>query len=130
MQNEEYQSEQFIVALNIIPTPTPIRTRPRVVVPFDKAPIVAYIESLWGARAQQAIAVFNCESGLNPNAFNPETASKLKGITKFSSYGVAQINAAFDERLYDYKFNLDVAYQMYLNRGWRPWTCARKLGII
>lgn len=74
-----------------------------------------------------ALAIANCESGYNPRAFNPETASKLKGITTYSSYGVFQLNRAYDERYYDYKYNIAQAFELYLRRGWQPWTCYKNL---
>jgi hypothetical protein len=70
-----------------------------------------------------AIAIAKCESGLNPKAFNPETSSKLKGITTYSSYGIFQLNRPYDERLYDYKYNISLAYELYQRRSWQPWTC-------
>lgn len=73
-----------------------------------------------------AIAIAKCESGLNPKAFNPEINAKELGITNHGSYGVFQLNRTYDERLYDYRFNIAEAYKLYQKRFWQPWTCFSK----
>jgi hypothetical protein len=74
-----------------------------------------------------AIAIAICESRLNPYAYNPETLAKQRGITIYGSYGIFQLNRAFSTGLYDYKYNISEAYQLYLRRGFQPWTCYQKL---
>ena len=88
---------------------------------------------------EHALLIFNCESNLIADRFNPETESKRKGLTKYSSCGVAQINSPLcvgangkcvDNPLCDYKYNIDVAYEMWTRRGWQPWiNCSARYKI-
>jgi hypothetical protein len=72
-----------------------------------------------------AIRVFTCESGLE-STYNPS-----------GSYGIAQIQwswhrdklmsvAGSDDPnlLFDPAINLAVAWMIYSDQGWGPWTCA------
>lgn len=94
--------------------------------PRNTDEIQAYIKGLWKEEAEEAIAVFTCESGLRPDAINWGDAK----ITGKPSMGIAQLNRPYDEKYFDWKYNLDTAYrEFYLTRGWQPWTCATKLGI-
>lgn len=73
-----------------------------------------------------------CESGLYPRAFNPETKAKELGITKWSSCGIFQVNSpeCFKEEsvLYNYKYNIEKAYEKYLSQGLGAWkNCQEKL---
>lgn len=95
----------------------------RIIQKEDKAAIIEYIRSFdWNDTI--AIQVATCESGLDPKALNLETRAKELGITKYSSYGIFQENRPYDERYFDWKYNIDVAYkEFYLKRGWKPWSC-------
>lgn len=72
-----------------------------------------------------ALRVFGCESGLTADAYNSG-----------GSYGVAQIQwywhreklravAGSDNPslLFDPNINLDVAWIIYADQGWGPWSC-------
>ena len=65
-------------------------------------------------------AIFLAESGLNPNAYNPEWHKNCQG-----SIGVAQVACIhYPENptaLYDYKFNIEIAYNLYSKYGWKIW---------
>lgn len=65
-----------------------------------------------------AAAVFYFES-----AGGKTDAHKVDSIER--SYGLAQVNTNFwhysPEQLYDPLFNLQVAYQIYQQQGWRAW---------
>lgn len=83
---------------------------------------------------EHALLIARCESGLNPYAFNPETEPKRKGLTRYSSCGIFQINSPIctqaDNVLYDYKYNIDTAYKMWQTRFWQPWiNCSAKYNI-
>lgn len=73
------------------------------------------------------IAIATCESGLNPKAINWGDMN----ITKVGpSQGIFQINAPYNEMLFDWRYNVNVAYKdFYLKRHFQPWSCARILGI-
>jgi hypothetical protein len=70
-----------------------------------------------------ALKIMACESGGNPNA-----------VSRTNDYGLFQINHGlqnYGTKIYDPDFNVALAYNhFYVNRGWQPWSCARKLGII
>ena len=73
------------------------------------------------------IRIATCESGLNQNAINWGDAK----ITGMPSMGVFQINRPYDEKYFDWKYNIDVAYnEFYLTRGFKPWSCAKIIGIL
>ena len=99
-----------------------------------KEEISKYIKEVFGLAYPEAIAIFTCESGLNPYAYNPETKAKERGITRYSSCGVAQLNSSECKPdgsiLFDYKTNIERAYEMYQARQWKPWyNCSKKLGL-
>lgn len=76
-----------------------------------------------------------CESSYNPRAVNSEIQAKEKGITKFSSCGLFQINSVECTKdyniLFDFKYNILRAYKLYLQNGYYPWyNCSKKLGLI
>lgn len=92
------------------------------------------IRELWGVDADKMIRIINCESNWNVYAYNPETEAKRLGITKFSSCGLAQINSVEcqpnESPLYDWKYNLDRAFEKYQERGFQPWkVCSRKENV-
>lgn len=77
-----------------------------------------------------AVAIAKCESGLNPNAYNP---TNTNGTT---DGGLFQINSAHDSRLNKLgldKFNpvdaTKYARILYDEQGWHPWTCAKKIAM-
>lgn len=72
-----------------------------------------------------AIKIFSCESGLRANA-------QGKNKNGSTDTGIAQINSVHsipETYLKNEKINILVAKQIYDRQGWRPWVCARKLGI-
>lgn len=81
-----------------------------------------YVRRLWGKNADTMIKIIQCESNFNPKAINWNDAK----ITGMPSQGVAQINAPYNERLFDWKYNLDVAFEMYQRRSFQPWSCFTK----
>ena len=71
----------------------------------------------------KAIMVARCESTMNPNAYAA------------GNYGLMQINRIHAPRFadgdptlfYDPAFNIEVAHQLYMERGWQPWGfCGRQ----
>jgi hypothetical protein len=63
-----------------------------------------------------AMAVMRAESGCNPMAAN----WKDKHSTCMGSFGLFQI-ACFDGQVYDPARNIQIAWQKYQARGWKPW---------
>ena len=78
---------------------------------------------------EQAIRVARCESTLRPDAISPGGGN----------WGLFQINTVHRPRVEAMGHpwqnmltplaNADVASVIWAEQGWRPWTCARKLGI-
>jgi soluble lytic murein transglycosylase-like protein len=70
-----------------------------------------------------ALSIMACESGGNPNA-----------VSHTNDHGLFQINGglqAYGEKIYNPEFNIKLAYtNYYATRGWQPWVCASKLGIL
>ena len=68
----------------------------------------------------RAVAIAKAESGLNPNAFNPE---KHKGCV--GSIGIMQIACVHHKEapneLTDVALNLMIARRIYEESGWNPW---------
>jgi len=91
-----------------------------------KTEIEAYIRATFKQDGQIMVAIAKCESGLRPEAVNWGDAK----ITGLPSQGIFQINAPYNEALFDWKYNVDVAYKdFYLKRGIQPWSCAKILGF-
>jgi len=67
-----------------------------------------------------AVAIAKAESGLNANAYNPESHINCDG-----SIGVMQIacvhNRHDPEALKNVEYNLKVARKIYDAEGWKPW---------
>jgi len=83
---------------------------------------------------EQALAVMKCESGGRADARGDgHLTYTLNGVEYGASYGLMQIRSLpgrpSPSKLVDPQFNLDYAYGMWKSQGWRPWTCARNLGI-
>lgn len=69
--------------------------------------------------ATRALACFISESGLNPQAYNFNTNGT-------GDYSIAQVNSIHVQRfgsdfMYDWKKNIDTAYQIYKERGFSAW---------
>ena len=70
-----------------------------------------------------ALAVAKAESNLNPNAYNPEAHRGCSG-----SYSVMQVacihyekRGIYGEERFDPKVNIQIAYEIYSEQGWKPW---------
>ena len=91
----------------------------------EKEQIVNYIYDRFGKDAPDALKVFKCESGLRPDAMNTNW-SKTPGVASSYDYGVAQINTVHNvdkSFLLDWHTNIDVAYKIFSEQSWTPWTC-------
>ena len=82
-------------------------------------------------QVQNALKVIQGESGGNPQAVGDNYP--IKGEIR-PSYGLFQIrtfpNRPSPEQLMDPEQNVAYAAQLYKNQGWKPWTAARKLGLV
>lgn len=89
-----------------------------------------YIRSLWGDETERAFAIVYCESGW-----------KTAVISRTGDVGLFQINLAAHwskiegttraekiKALQDWKYNVDFAFKLWSEQGWRPWVCSRLKG--
>ncbi len=78
------------------------------------------------AMNQKAVAVARCESGLDPNAYNPNGG--YYGLFQLSRYwheGLANSMGYQWSQINDPYVNARVARQVYNQAGgWGPWSCA------
>lgn len=94
----------------------------------DPANVKALIRQTFPEDAAKAIAIAHCESGLRPNAYNPDNNN---GST---DGGLWQINSVHDSRLqelgldkWDPEDATKFARMLYDERGgWQDWVCYTK----
>lgn len=95
--------------------------------------VASYIKHKFGNSANQALAVFRCESGLRP------TARGYNSPGLGSDWGVAQINdkfhkvrfekmfgVPFEEGITNYRLNIDYAKYLYDHNGWQSWSASAR----
>lgn len=81
------------------------------------------------AQQEEAIAVARCESGLNPAAVSPGGGNwGLFQINRVHAGRAAAQGWSWDMMLHTIE-NTHIAADLWLEQGWRPWSCARNLGI-
>ena len=81
------------------------------------------------AQQEQAIRVAHCESTLRHDAISPGGGNwGLFQINTVHRGRVEAMGYAWDQMLLPYE-NARVAADIWAEQGWRPWTCARRLGI-
>ncbi len=122
-------------ALRIYPTPVPTspptQTTP-IPVPTGSSPgqssVIAMIEQVFGPYAQGALQVAKCESGYNPNAYNPISigGSHAEGVFQilYPSTWMGTSEAASSP--YNASANIRAAHEIFVRDGysWRQWSCA------
>lgn len=92
------------------------------------------IDQHFGSAAASAKRVMQCESGGRSDAVGDTKLAYWLNNTKYGeSYGLFQIRylpgRPSPDQLLDPAFNIEYAANMHHGQGFRPWTCARKLGI-
>ncbi|HEU5438648.1 MAG TPA: transglycosylase SLT domain-containing protein [Ktedonobacterales bacterium] len=80
------------------------------------------IRSVFGSYASGALAVARCESGFNPNAYNP--SSGASGVYQFLASTWATTSYARYSRSNAWA-NVHAAHQVFVRDGysWREWSC-------
>jgi len=66
-----------------------------------------------------AKAVMMAESGGDPKAYNPEWHRSCQG--SYGAFQIACVHEGNPEKLYDLKYNVRRAYEIWKEKGWEPW---------
>lgn len=124
-----------ISAIRVYPTPVP--TNPPVVttptptttpVPTGQSSVAAMIQQVFGPYAPGALQVARCESGLNPNAYNPTSigGSHAEGVFQILYPSTWMGTAEAGSSPYNAQANILAAHQIFVRDGysWREWSCA------
>lgn len=121
------------VAPTLTPSPTPLETLSPTENPYIPIPVVAYPEGSVEALictypwpCGQAVAVASCESGLGMDGYLDGWWASSAG-----NYGLFQINSVhagkfteFWDRWMDPAYNIEMAFTIWSEQGWRPWGCS------
>ena len=115
--------------IDLLPTPTAgqITPEPTPTQITGGSSVAAMIEQVFGPYAQGALHVANCESGLNPNAYNPTSngGSHAVGVFQilYPSTWMRTPQAASSP--YDAMANILAAHSIFVRDGysWREWSC-------
>ena len=77
---------------------------------------------------EQAVQVARCESGLNGFAISPGGGNwGLFQINRVHAGRVAAMGYSWEQMRNSWE-NSVVAADIWAQQGWRPWSCARRLG--
>jgi hypothetical protein len=91
------------------------------------ASVAAMIDQVFGPYAPGALSVAECESGLNPNAYNPISigGSNAVGIFQILYPGTWYTTSEAGMSPYDPMANIEAAHEIFVRDGysWREWVC-------
>jgi hypothetical protein len=108
------------------PRPTPTYAPPKGANPGQQA-VINEIVAVFGSSAQSAIAVARCESGFDPNAYNPYAIgnSHAEGVFQILYPSTWNTTSYSGSSPYNYTANIHAAHQIFARDGytWREWEC-------
>lgn len=85
------------------------------------------IRAVFGPYANQALNVARCESGFNPNAYNPTPVAGAHAMGVFQILGTSTwLGTSYaSQSPYNASANIHAAYQIFSRDGfsWREWAC-------
>ncbi len=122
-----------ISAVRIYPTPVPttvpVATTPAPTpIPIGQSSVATMIEQVFGPYAPGALQVARCESGLNPNAYNPTSigGSHAEGIFQILYPSTWMRTSEAGSSPYNAQANILAAHQIFVRDGynWHEWSCA------
>ena len=130
--------ELLSIPRQIAPTPTPepqpvkISPTPVPTIPIPTSPgqaaVIAIIKQVFGSNAPGALQVAKCESGLNPQAYNPNSigGSHPEGLFQILYPSTWSGTSEASNSPYSAMANALAAHQIFVRDGysWREWTCA------
>jgi hypothetical protein len=124
-----------ISAVRVYPTPVP--TKPPVVtppaptttpIPTGQSSVAAMIEQVFGPYSSGALQVARCESGLNPDAYNPISigGSHAEGVFQILYPSTWMGTSEAGSSPYNAQANILAAHQIFVRDGynWHEWSCA------
>lgn len=90
----------------------------------NKSSVKAYIQKKFGKDADIAVAIATAESGLTCNRYHDwmnKDKSADSGVFQVNSVHLWRVNGD-KNKLLDCKTNIDIAYQIYKEQGFKPWV--------
>ncbi len=98
-------------------------SQPIVVAPSptsEQQQIKDYIIQVFGEDAPDAFKILACENhSLNPLA----TGHNTNGTYDRGIFQLNDIHGIPSQYAYDWHVNIDIAYHIFKEQGWRPWAC-------
>jgi hypothetical protein len=89
--------------------------------------VINEIDSVFGSYSQGALNVARCESGYNPNAYNPYAigTSHAEGVFQILYPSTWDTTTYASDSPYDANYNIHAAYQIFVRDGysWKEWSC-------
>jgi hypothetical protein len=109
------------------PTPTPIARPPSGAYNPGQQAIINEIIAVFGSYSQGALNVAHCESGYDPNAYNPYpvAGSHAEGVFQILYPSTWDGTSYASSSPYNATANIHAAYQIFARDGysWREWQC-------
>jgi hypothetical protein len=113
------------LAVNVKKGPT---STPPPSIPPAQGSVAAMISQIFGPYATGALNVAKCESGLNPNAYNPTSngGSHAEGVFQILYPSTWMGTSEASRSPYDAQANILAAHEIFVRDGysWREWSCA------
>lgn len=106
----------------VLPTVTPT--------PDEHQEIQAYIKEVFGKDSDKAFRLLQCENAslradrVN-SAGNYPVGSRDIGVFQINEYW-QKVPAKF---LFNWRINVQIAHQLYLENGFKQWACAERMGV-
>jgi hypothetical protein len=122
-----------VSAIRVYPTPVPtklpvVTTPAPTPIPTGQSSVAAMIEQIFGPYALGALQVAKCESGLNPNAYNPTSSgsSHAEGVFQVLYPSTWMTTSEAGSSPYNAQANILAAHQIFVRDGynWHEWSCA------
>ena len=90
--------------------------------------IKEYIKWVFGKHGDEALAIVNCESRFHPNSVGGVGERGLFQVHPIHRKRIERLGYSWDDMFNPYK-NVNVAYDIFKEQGWNPWTCKRVLEV-
>jgi hypothetical protein len=91
------------------------------------------ISTEFGSYSQQALRIANCESGMNPQAVNPQAVagSNATGLFQILYPSTWNTTSYAQDDPKDPVANTEAAFQIFQRDGysWHEWACAKIVGL-